>query len=134
MAVQITDDGVNIKIVDGSNEFLIAKEGLSVNKNGQDLYFNGYEIKNYKIKYSDVSVPDTDDIDELLELIDGYLETGGGGGGSDPDAVKLTGDQTVAGVKTFSSSPIVPTPTTNTQASNKSYTDNTSFINAIILG
>lgn len=33
--------------------------------------------------------------------------------------VGLTGDETVAGVKTFSSSPIVPNPTTATQALNK---------------
>ena len=32
----------------------------------------------------------------------------GGGGGSDPTAVKLTGDQTVAGVKTFTDAPVVP--------------------------
>jgi len=38
-------------------------------------------------------------------------------------AVKLTGAQTVAGVKTFSSSPIVPTPTTDMQAANKAYVD-----------
>lgn len=39
------------------------------------------------------------------------------------DTVNLTGDQTVAGVKTFSSSPIVPTATTNTQAVNKAQMD-----------
>ena len=38
-------------------------------------------------------------------------------------SVKLSGDQTVDGIKTFSSSPIVPTPTTNTQAANKGYVD-----------
>ena len=37
--------------------------------------------------------------------------------------VKLTGNQTVAGIKTFTSSPIVPTPTANTQATNKAYAD-----------
>ncbi len=37
--------------------------------------------------------------------------------------VKLTENQTVAGVKTFTSSPIVPTPTTDTQAANKQYAD-----------
>ena len=37
--------------------------------------------------------------------------------------VALAGDQTIAGVKTFSSSPIVPTPTTGTQAVNKDYAD-----------
>ena len=35
----------------------------------------------------------------------------------------LTSAQTVAGVKTFSSSPIVPTPANGTDASNKAYTD-----------
>lgn len=35
----------------------------------------------------------------------------------------LTGNQTIAGVKTFSSSPIVPTPTTGTQVANKAYAD-----------
>ncbi len=42
---------------------------------------------------------------------------------SDSTAVNLTDNQTIAGVKTFSSSPIVPTPTTNTQATNKAYVD-----------
>jgi hypothetical protein len=37
--------------------------------------------------------------------------------------VKLSGDQTIAGVKTFSSSPIVPTPTTDMQTSTKKYPD-----------
>jgi hypothetical protein len=40
--------------------------------------------------------------------------------------VKNTGNQTIAGIKTFSASPIVPTPTTNTQAANKSYVDSQS--------
>jgi hypothetical protein len=38
-------------------------------------------------------------------------------------AVHNTGAETVAGVKTFSSSPVVPTPTTGTQAANKTYVD-----------
>ena len=37
--------------------------------------------------------------------------------------VALTGDETIAGIKTFSSSPIVPTPTTNFQAATKAYVD-----------
>ncbi|HAC70117.1 MAG TPA: hypothetical protein DCF41_00180 [Arcobacter skirrowii] len=45
---------------------------------------------------------------------------------SDSTAVKLTGNQTVAGIKTFSSSPIVPTPTTGTQVANKAYVDSPS--------
>ena len=37
--------------------------------------------------------------------------------------VETEGNQTIAGVKTFSSSPVVPTPTTGTQAVNKDYVD-----------
>lgn len=39
------------------------------------------------------------------------------------DVIRLSGDQTAAGVKTFSNSPIVPTPTAASQAANKSYVD-----------
>lgn len=42
---------------------------------------------------------------------------------ADSAVVHNTGAETVAGVKTFSSSPVVPTPTTSTQAANKSYVD-----------
>ena len=41
----------------------------------------------------------------------------------DAQNVKLTGNQTISGVKTFSSSPIVPTPTVGTEAVNKDYAD-----------
>lgn len=41
----------------------------------------------------------------------------------DTAVVKLTGTQTVAGVKTFSSSPVVPTPSSGTDAANKTYVD-----------
>lgn len=37
--------------------------------------------------------------------------------------VHKTGNETIAGVKTFTSSPIVPNPTTGTQAANKYYVD-----------
>ena len=39
------------------------------------------------------------------------------------DTVNLTGNQTISDVKTFSSSPIVPTPTSASQVANKSYVD-----------
>lgn len=41
----------------------------------------------------------------------------------DSAAVKLSGAQSVAGVKTFSSSPVVPTPSSATDAANKTYVD-----------
>ena len=41
------------------------------------------------------------------------------------DAIKVskTGDETINGVKTFQSSPIVPTPTNGNDAVNKTYAD-----------
>ena len=45
------------------------------------------------------------------------------GKADDNAVVKLTGAQSVAGVKTFSDSPIVPTPTTDYQAATKKYVD-----------
>ena len=55
---------------------------------------------------------------------------------SDSTKVALTGNETIAGIKTFSSSPIVPTPTTDTQAVNKQYVDGiySGFKNYIING
>jgi len=41
----------------------------------------------------------------------------------DSAVVHNTGNESVGGVKTFTSSPLVPTPTTGTQAANKSYVD-----------
>lgn len=38
--------------------------------------------------------------------------------------LRLTTNQSIAGVKSFSSSPIVPTPTADTEAANKAYVDN----------
>ncbi len=48
----------------------------------------------------------------------------------DDSTVGISGDETVAGVKTFSSSPIVPTPTTDYQASTKKYVDDTAVAGA----
>jgi baseplate protein BppL len=39
--------------------------------------------------------------------------------------VHNAGDETIAGIKTFSTSPLVPTPTTSNQATNKAYVDST---------
>lgn len=55
-----------------------------------------------------------DALEENAQAIDGI----------DSQSVKLTGNQTVAGVKTFSSSPVIPeTPTQDTQAASKGYVD-----------
>lgn len=44
---------------------------------------------------------------------------------NDSDVVHVTGSEMVNGVKTFLSSPVVPTPSSGTQAANKTYVDTT---------
>lgn len=85
-----------------------ATTGITITKRG--LSFDGAEtevtankltwIKNETIINFGTDVP------QLLELM-----------------VKKEGNETIAGIKTFSSSPIVPTPTTNMQAATKKYVD-----------
>lgn len=41
----------------------------------------------------------------------------------DANNVKLSGNQTIDGIKTFNSSPVAPTPTINNQVANKNYVD-----------
>lgn len=54
---------------------------------------------------------------------------------NDSAVVHNTGNETVAGIKTFSSSPIVPTPTTSTQAATKGYVDGLTLgSNAFVMG
>lgn len=55
----------------------------------------------------------------------GQLDTALALKADDNTVVKVSGDQSIDGVKTFTSSPVVPTPTTAGQASNKDYVDTT---------
>lgn len=57
-------------------------------------------------------------------------------GSGDISVVSLTDNETISGTKTFSSSPIVPIPTTGTEAANKDYVDSkpTLPIGAILNG
>jgi hypothetical protein len=59
------------------------------------------------------------DADESIQDLQEEIGTFAGaidGKANDNEVVKLTGAQTIAGVKTFSSSPVVPNATTSTQA------------------
>lgn len=47
------------------------------------------------------------------------------GAASDSSVVHATGNETITGTKTFSNSPIVPSPTANSHAANKAYVDAT---------
>ena len=63
---------------------------------------------------------DTSSGKATLKLYDGtsWVEVNVGGSGDDSTNVKLSGDQTIDGVKTFTSSPKAPTPATSDNSTN----------------
>ena len=77
---------------------------------------------NFELKWYVPSTKDVEDLTEHINTINGRLD------GIDEDlanTVKLTGDQTIDGIKTFKVLPEVPTttPTKNAQAASKKYVD-----------
>jgi hypothetical protein len=70
---------------------------------------------------------DTSSGKATLKLYDGtnWVEVNLGGSGDDSTNVKLSGNQTIDGVKTFTSFPVTPSnnPTSNYQVANKKYVD-----------
>lgn len=70
----------------------------------------------------------TIDVSDATSSQKGVVQLTGDLGGTSaspttPTSVHLTGNETINGIKTFVSSPIVPTPTTASQAASKSYVD-----------
>ena len=55
--------------------------------------------------------------DDKTDSVKGRIKT------LEDTTVKISGDQDIAGVKTFSSAPVVPTPTADNHAANKGYVD-----------
>lgn len=103
---------------------------------GNVLRWNGTKWINYTLSKSDVGLNLVDNTEDsaknvlsATKLTTARTINGVSFNGmanitiSDSTAVKLTGNQTIDGIKTFTSSPIVPTPTANTQAVNKAYVD-----------
>lgn len=75
-------------------------------------------------------VPQVDDLQDagaagkaVAKAADAATARSAIGAAADSDVVKLTGNQSVAGTKTFSASPVVPTPSADTHAATKKYVD-----------
>ena len=77
----------------------------------------------HNVTKAQVGLGNVDNTSDSAKPISTATQTALNAKADDSAVVKLTGNQTVAGVKTFSSSPIVPTATTNTQAVNKQQMD-----------
>ena len=84
------------------------------------VYINEkYSKDAIKIRYDGtVSELVATNVQDAIDEVEGRVDT------LDNTVVKLAGDQTIEDVKTFTLSPIVPTPTADTQAVNKQYVDN----------
>lgn len=87
--------------ITSSNAITISKRGLP---------YDGTQTANTETKYN-------------WNAFDTYVELGADTPQILAQLVEEAGDETIAGVKTFSSSPIAPTPTTATQVAIKSYVD-----------
>jgi len=72
---------------------------------------------------ADVGLGNVDNTSDANKPVSSATLTALNAKATDTSVVHNSGAETVAGIKTFSSSPIVPTPTTATQTANKSYVD-----------
>jgi len=81
---------------------------------------------NKHLSVPDASFNNIGSIDGSLVVLGDLSVNGNIYSALDEDVVKLTGDQTIAGVKTFNSVPVCSTqPSSNTQLANKQYVDAT---------
>lgn len=70
-----------------------------------------------------VGLPNVDNTSDANKPISTATQTALNAKATDTAVVHLASAETISGVKTFSASPIVPTPTLDTQAANKAYVD-----------
>lgn len=85
---------------------------------------NGYALSaNVSLAKGDVGLGSVDNTSDLLKPVSTATQNALNLKANDSAVVHNTGNETVTGIKTFSSSPIVPTPTTDFQASTKKYVD-----------
>ena len=80
MAVQLTDDGFQIKFVRGTKIKLIPKEGLTISQFDTGVFLNVEDQAKIKIYVSEVSVPVVANAQELSDAIDAMIENVSGGG------------------------------------------------------
>jgi len=93
----VTEPNITVTAGGGSGASAVTITGFPLTINGQEL---GWDYNSVHFKADS----------------DGYFDI-------NFSPVNDTNDQNIAGVKTFTSSPIVPTPTTDYQASTKKYVD-----------
>lgn len=72
---------------------------------------------------ADVGLPNVDNTADTAKPISSATQAALSAKADSTSVVHLTGDESIQGIKSFSASPTVPSPTTPTQVANKSYVD-----------
>lgn len=110
--------GIEVWIDDGTNV-------KTINSRDVDLQSKGLKDVNVSTAVKLGSATDTSLNTTKKDILGGINENKSNIDlkANDSAVVHLTGNETIADVKTFSSSPIVPTPTTDMQAATKKYVD-----------
>jgi hypothetical protein len=85
---------------------------------------NGHALSaNVTVSKSDVGLTNVDNTSDANKPISSATQTALNAKANDASVVHTSGAETIAGTKTFSASPVVPTPSTGSDAANKTYVD-----------
>ena len=92
--------------------------------NTEDIATHIADVANpHSVTKAQVGLGDTDNTSDANKPVSTATQNALDLKADDSAVVHNTGNETVAGIKTFSSSPIVPTPTTDMQSATKKYVD-----------
>lgn len=91
MAIQITNNTTTLDIdyTGNGDQYSIYKTNITLEKSGDYVVIvdsGRVPAKEYKLLYSDVTVPANTDADDLYSILLGYINTTSGGGGGDATA------------------------------------------------
>lgn len=82
----------------------------------------------------DVGLANVDNTSDMNKPISIATQNSLNSKGNDTEVVHLTGNETVGGIKTFTSSPVVPAPVADGQATTKAYADDISNMPSLAVG
>lgn len=120
--------GVGIPTGGTTNQILAKKSNANYDTEWRDEQaalvrsVNG-KVGDVVITKSDVGLANVDNTSDANKPISTATQTALNTKANDSAVVHKTGNESISGIKTFADSPVVPTPTTATQAANKQYVD-----------
>lgn len=125
--VVLTADDVGLEDVDNTSDAdkpVSTAQATAIGVVQSDINAHEANTSNpHSVTKTQVGLGNADNTSDANKPISTATQTALDAKANDADVVHDTGNETVAGIKTFSSSPIVPTPTTDFQAATKKYVD-----------